>query len=195
MADSAGPTPDTSSPTTGSAGRSVAPGSCARPAARRARDDRMASAPAMSVTDSRPPAMSEAARLTSHWGDVPPMVDTSRTGASTPTRPANSDAGAGPARVMTLTTDRRSIAPRRAGAWARASSQARSIRSTGLTGSTRSMAWPEATTTGILSGSGRLPVTGSGRSSGRVGHRVTGPRRVGATGCAGAQATIAIRHG
>ena len=62
----------------------------ASPAARRARDERMASAPAMRVTDSSPAAMSEAARLTSHCGVLPPTVVTSRTGGSMPRRSASS---------------------------------------------------------------------------------------------------------
>ena len=66
---------------------------------------------------------------------------------------ANSPARAGPDRVMTSTTDSRSMRSRRPGATAKASSQARAIRSTGVTSSVRSMDWPDATTTGMRSGS------------------------------------------
>ena len=54
---------------------------------------------------------------------------------------------------MTSTTVRRSIRPRRSGTSARAASPARSMRSTGFTSASRSMAWPEAMTTGMRSGS------------------------------------------
>ncbi len=116
MAASPGPTPGRSSPTTGSGGRSVAPNSGGRPAARRARDDRMASAPAMTVTERVPALMSLAARLTSHWGLLPPTVVDSQAPGRAPIRPANSPARAGPDRVMTSTTDSRSMRSRRPGA-------------------------------------------------------------------------------
>ncbi len=80
----------------------------------------MASAPAMIVTDSRPPAMSDAARLTNHWGELPPMLDTSQVASPAPIRRASSVAGAGPVRVMTSTTESRPTAPRSRGTWASA---------------------------------------------------------------------------
>ena len=46
----------------------------------------MASAPAMMVADSRPSAMSVAARLTSHCGVFPPMVVTSHRAVGVPIR-------------------------------------------------------------------------------------------------------------
>ena len=58
MAASAGPTPGRSSPTTGSGEAGVTRRLGGGPAARRARDERMASAPAMTVTDRSPAAMS-----------------------------------------------------------------------------------------------------------------------------------------
>ena len=120
-------------------GSSVRPGSAGIPAARLARDDRMASAPAIKVTERAPPAMAEAARLTSHCGLLPPTVVTSSAPGRVPSRSASSVAGAGPERDMMSTTDRRSIRSRRAGAEASASSAARAIRSTGVTSSVRSM--------------------------------------------------------
>ena len=153
MAASAGPVPGRSSPTTGSGGSWVRPGSGGIPAARRARDDRMASAPAIKVTERAPSAMARAARLTSHCGLLPPMVVTSQAVGRAPIRSASSVAGAGPVRDRMSTTDRRSILSRSAGAAASASSAARAIRSTDVTSSVRSMDWPDATTTGRRSGS------------------------------------------
>ena len=138
----------------------------------------MASAPAMSVADRVPPAMSPAARLTSHWGEFPPMVVTSQSAPAMPSRAASSVAGAGPVWVMMSTTDRRPMADRRRGASRKAASEARSIRSTGVTSSVRSMDWPDAMTTGIRSGS--RVVSFIGRSWTRAGSR--------------AQATIATRQ-
>ena len=112
--------------------------------------------------DSRPPAMSEAARLTSHWGELPPMVVTSHRAPATPMRAASSVAGAGPGPDITLTTETRWIACRRAGTSARADPAARSMRSTAVTTSWRSIDWPDAMTTGVRSGSGTVVVIGSG---------------------------------
>ncbi len=75
----------------------------------------MASAPAMIATDSRPAAMSEAARLTSHCGVFPPMVETSHRAVGMPIRAASSAAGAGPVLVITSTTERRSTTARSPG--------------------------------------------------------------------------------
>ena len=62
MADSAGPNPGRSSPTTVSGASAVTPSSRGSPADRRARDERMASAPAMTVAPRVPAAMADAAR-------------------------------------------------------------------------------------------------------------------------------------
>ena len=105
----------------------------------------MASAPATSDTAGVPAAMAEAARLTSHWGVLPPIVVVSRaTSAPRPSRRASSVAGAGPTRVMTSTTVSRSMRSRSAGAPARAASHDRTIRSTGVTSASRSSTWPQA---------------------------------------------------
>ncbi len=148
----------------------------------------MASAPATRVTESDPSAIWLAARFTSHWGVLPPIVETSHRAVAAPIRVASSVAGAGPAGVMMLTTDTRSISWRRAGTSASAAWHARSIRSTGVTSSVRSMDWPEAMTTGVRSGSGEEVVIG-GRTA-PDGH-LAGPGS--APGRSGAQATIATR--
>lgn len=93
----------------------------------------MASAPAMTVTVSAPATMSVAARLTNHWGLFPPTVVASHVAAPVPIRPSSSVAGAGPVRVMMFTTDSRSTRPLSTGTVSRAASQARSIRSIGVT--------------------------------------------------------------
>ena len=168
MAASAGPTPGRSSPTTGSGARPVSPSSRGSPAARRWREERMASAPAIRVADREPAAMSAAARLTSHWGEFPPMVVTSHTAGASPSRRANSVAGAGPVLVITSTTERRPMRSRSPPRPSRAASPARAMRSTGVTGARRSIDWPKPTTTGRRSGSvrdamvGRQPTTGGG---------------------------------
>ena len=62
------------------------------------RDDRMASAPAMRVTDRVPAAISEAARLTSHWGEFPPTVVTSTAAGVAEAQAAGELGGRGRAR-------------------------------------------------------------------------------------------------
>ena len=124
----------------------------------------MASAPAMTVTDRVPAAMSAAARFTSHCGELPPTVVISHTPGWVPNARASSVAGAGPLWVMMLTTESRSIRWRRSGTSVNASSQARAIRSMGVTGSPRSMDSPEATITGIRSASCSEMVIGAGDS-------------------------------
>ena len=102
------------------------PSSRGRPRARRARDDRMASAPAMSVTvrlaggdlGGRP--VDQPLR-----GVAADGRDLAATSAARPSRSASSVAGAGPTLVMTSTTVSRSIRSRRRGTSARADSQAR----------------------------------------------------------------------
>ena len=166
MADSAGPTPGWSSPTTGSAGTPAGPPGGVETTgvsvlgeeavvvrARRCREERMASAPAMTVTANLPSTMAEAARLTSHCGLFPPMVVTSQAARSVPIRAARSEAGWGPVRVMTLTTETRLTRERRAGTSVNAASQASSMRSPGVVNAVRSMDCPEAMTTGMRSGS------------------------------------------
>ena len=79
------------------------------------------------------------------------MVETSQRLGVIPVRRASSVAGAGPTFVMTLTTLTRSIRSRSRGTEAKADSQARTMRSMGVTSSMCSMLCPEATITGIRS--------------------------------------------
>lgn len=101
---SCGLVPGRGSPTTGSGWSS--PGGAGAQPPRRA--DAMASAPTTSVLCSRPAAISAAARVTNHWGVLPPMVVVSTWLAWIPSILAMADAGAGLAGERVRTKDRRS---------------------------------------------------------------------------------------
>ena len=125
--------------------------------------------------------MSEAARLTSHWGCCRPTVVTSRAAPGRVPSRVGQLGGRGRARPGHDVDHAQPVDPvpqagaRRPGP----ASQARAIRSTGFTRSSRSMAWPEATTTGMRSGS----VGGMRHGSGGPGAgRRVGRTRVAARG-------------